>query len=55
MCKLHPGATGFEVMKGSGKSVEAWHCERLGEATGEGAAPVSVEAPRIEGVMERRL
>lgn len=42
-------------MKGSGKSVEAWHCERLGEATGEGAAPVSVEAPRIEGVMERRL
>ena len=40
-------------MKGPGRVAEAWHCERPGEAIGEGAASVSVSRrPRIEGVMQ---
>ena len=40
-------------MKGSWRAAKAWHCERPGEAIGEGAASVSVSRrPRIEGVMQ---
>jgi hypothetical protein len=45
MCKNHPGGTGFEGMKGSWRTAEAWHCERLGE----GAASVSVDSPVLKG------
>jgi hypothetical protein len=27
MCKGHPGSTGFEGMKGTLRTAEAWHCE----------------------------
>ena len=29
MCKNHPGGTGFEGMKGSWRTAEAWHSENL--------------------------
>ena len=39
----HPGATGFDVIKGSWRAAVACHCERPGETIGEGAASVAVE------------
>lgn len=27
----HPGGSGFEVMEGSWRADEAWHCERPGK------------------------
>jgi hypothetical protein len=45
MCKGHPGGTGFEGMKGSWRTAEARHCERPGQAIGEGAALVAIEGP----------
>ena len=38
ICKNHPGGTGFEGMKESWRTAEAWHCERPGKAIVEGAA-----------------
>jgi hypothetical protein len=31
------------------KHEDAWHCERPGEAIGEGAASVAVEGPGLKG------
>ena len=47
ICKGHPGGTGFEGMKGSHKAAEAWHCERLWKAIGEGAASVAIDRPGL--------
>ena len=49
MCKSHPGGNGFEGRKGSWRAAEAWHCERSGKATGEGAASIAAEGPRLKG------
>jgi hypothetical protein len=49
MCKSHPGGTGFEGMKGSRTAAEAWHCERLWKAIGEGAASVAIDGPGLKG------
>jgi len=38
MCESHSGGTGFEIMKESQRTAEAWHSEKLWKATGEGAA-----------------
>jgi hypothetical protein len=48
MCKSYPGSTGFEGMKGLWRAAEAWHCERSGKATGEGAASVAVDGPGLK-------
>jgi hypothetical protein len=54
MCKNHPDDTGFEVMKGSWRAAETWHCERPWKAISEGAASVAVDRqPRTEGVVQR--
>ena len=42
MCKRHLGGTGFEGLKGSWRATEAWHCERPGQATDEGAASIAL-------------
>jgi hypothetical protein len=47
--KSHPDDSGFEGMKGSSRTAEAWHCERLWKAIGEGAVPVAKEGPRLKG------
>ena len=49
MCKNHPGGTGFEGMKGSWRTAEAWHCERPWQAIGEGAATDVVDGPGLKG------
>jgi hypothetical protein len=48
MCKNHKGGTGFECMKGSWRASEAWHCEKLGKATGEEAASVAIHGPGLK-------
>ena len=48
MCKSHPGGTGFEGMKGSHRTTEAQHCERLNKAIGEGAASVAIDGPGLK-------
>jgi hypothetical protein len=47
MCNNHPGSTGFEGMKGSWRSAEAWHCERPGKPFGEVASSVAIDSPRL--------
>ena len=37
------------VLKHEGAAPDAWHCERPGEAIGEGAASVAVEGPGMKG------
>ena len=50
LCKMHPSGTGFESLEGSWRTAaETWLCERPGEATGEGAASVTVEEPGLKG------
>jgi hypothetical protein len=49
MCKSYPGDTGFEGMKGSRRTAEAWHCERPWKAIGEGAASVAIDGPGVKG------
>jgi hypothetical protein len=49
MFKNHPGGTGFEGMKGSWRTAEAWQCERPWKAIGEGAASVTVDRPGLKG------
>ena len=49
MCKSHAGVAGFEDMKGSCRTAEAWHCERPWKAIGEGAASVVVDGPGLKG------
>ena len=49
ICKVHPGGTGFEGMKGSRKAAEAQHCERPWKAIGEGAASVAIDGPELKG------
>jgi hypothetical protein len=46
---VNPGGTGFEGMKGSCRTAEAWHCERPWKATGEGAASVAIDGPGLKG------
>ena len=43
MSKSHPGGAGFEGLKGSWRTAEAWHWERPKEATGAGVASVAVD------------
>ena len=47
MCKSHAGVAGFEDMKGSCRTAEAWHCERPWKAIGEGAASLAVDVPGL--------
>lgn len=35
-------------MKGSWRASEAWHCEKLGKATGEEAASVAIHGPGLK-------
>jgi hypothetical protein len=49
MCKHHPDGTGFEGMKGSHRTAEAWHCERPWKAIGEGTASVAIDSPGLKG------
>jgi hypothetical protein len=49
MCKSHPGGTGFEGMKVSRRTAEAWHCERSWKAIGEGIASAVVDDPGLKG------
>ena len=50
MCKGHPGGTGFEGMKGTGRAAEAQHCERPWKAISvEGAASVAIDGPGLKG------
>jgi hypothetical protein len=49
MFKSHPGGIGFEGMKGSCRTAEAWHCERPWKAIGEGAASVAIDSPGLKG------
>jgi hypothetical protein len=49
ICKSHPGGTGFEGMKGSLRTTEAWHCERPWKTVGEGAGLVAVDSPGLKG------
>jgi hypothetical protein len=49
MCKDHPGGTGFEGMKGSGRAAEARHCERPWKAIGEGAVSVAIDGLGLKG------
>ena len=48
MCKGHPGGTGFEGMKGTLRTAEAWHCERSWKAIGEASGSV-VDSPGPKG------
>lgn len=44
ICKSHHNDTGFENRKESWvEEAEVWHCEKLGEAIGEGAVLVATE------------
>ena len=49
MCKNHSGGTGFEGMKGSRRTAEAQHSDRLWKAIGEGAASVAIDGPGLKG------
>ena len=49
MCKSHTGGTGFEGMKESWRTAEAWHCESPQKAIGEGAVSVAVEGQGLNG------
>ena len=49
MYKNHPGDASFEGTKGLRTAAEAWHCERPGMVTGEGAASVAVDGPGLKG------
>jgi hypothetical protein len=49
MCKVHPGGTDFEGMKGSYRAAEAQHCERPWKAIGEGAASVAIFGQGLKG------
>ena len=49
ICKSHPDGTGFEGMKGSWRTADAWYCESPGEATGKGAASVADEGSGLKG------
>ena len=49
MCKDHPGGTGFEGMKGSGRAAEAQHRERSWKAIGEGAGSLAIDGPGLKG------
>ena len=42
-------------MKKSWRAAEAWHCERPGEATGEGAALVAVEGQGLKESCKKKL
>ena len=37
------------VLKHEVVAADVWHCERPGEAIGEGAASVAVEGPGLKG------
>jgi hypothetical protein len=37
------------VLKHEGAAADAWHCERLWKAIGEGAASVAVKGPGLKG------
>ena len=50
MYKNHLGRTGFEDVKASGRTAEAWDCEKLEKAIGEGAASVAVDDPGLKGL-----
>lgn len=43
------GVSGFGSVKGSWRAPEAWHCERLGEASGNGDTSVAVDATVLKG------
>lgn len=43
--KNHPGGTGFEGMKESQRTTEAWHCEKPGKVTGQSAASEAAKGP----------
>ena len=50
MCKNHPrSTTGFKSMKGSWRVAEAWHCQELRKAIGEGTASVVVDGQGLKG------
>ena len=48
MFKNQPGGTGFEGIKGSWRTAEAWHYERLWKAIGESAASVVVDSSGLK-------
>ena len=50
MYKNHLSHTGFEDVKASGRTPEAWDCEKLEKAIGEGAASVAVDDPGLKGL-----
>lgn len=43
------GGSGFGGMKRLWRAPKAWHCERLGEASGNGDASVAVDATVLKG------
>lgn len=47
-----PHSTGFEGIKGSRRTAEAWPCERPGEAIGEGVASVVAATVGLKGFGE---
>jgi hypothetical protein len=49
ICKIYPGGTGFEGMKGSHRAAEAQHCEKPWKAIGESAASVAIDGPGLKG------
>jgi hypothetical protein len=49
MCKSYPGGAGFEGLKRSCRSAEAWPCERPWKAIGYGAASVAIDGPGLKG------
>ena len=49
MCKSHLSVIGFEGMKGSWRTAEAWPCERMGKAIGDGASSDAVPSLRLNG------
>ena len=61
--KSPPSGTGFEGIKGSCRTAEAWHCERPRKAIGERTASVAVDSPGLRvhakklefGIIKRAL
>ena len=49
VCRRHPGGTGFEAMKGSGRKAEAQPCEKPRKAIGEGTNSVAIDGPKLKG------
>ena len=47
MCKNHPGGTGFEGMKVSRRTAEAWHCGKSWMAIDESADSVAIYSPGL--------